>query len=73
MINESDLVSLATSYLNNVKCVIIVIESNNVKNSILNPLTQNNRIRLRLSGFFSGTVFLGELKKMNIICLKIRK
>jgi len=63
MINESDLVSLATSYLNNVKCVIIVIESNNVKNSILNPLTQNNRIRLRLSGFFSGTVFLGELKK----------
>ncbi len=54
------------SYLNDVKCVIVVIENNNIRNNILNPPTQHIRTRSRLFGFFNGSTFFGKLKKNNI-------
>jgi hypothetical protein len=55
------------SYLNDVKCVIVVTENNNIKKKTLKPPTQNNRTRSRLFGFFNGSTFLGKLKRIRNI------
>jgi hypothetical protein len=53
---------LVISYLNDVNCIIVVIENNNDKKTMLNPPTQINRIRSCSFGFPIGSLFFGKLK-----------